>query len=814
MSKLNAIIDRRNVARSAYTVWLVVLLGLAAGAFTLCVVGVALSETRERRTQLARTERAIDELDTQVGQAFNDAQVEIQQLLTGRETAASTGDWLRAINLALNRFGDVTDSPDVARAMTETSAFFAELASLRNRCIDWNTEYLATQSRLAERAKMAEASLGDMRAALSSAEGRQRLNLAAAIRQFHRLSGPAAQEVAGRIIAALDSANDVTEIPVEVSNLALLCERLTGEEQIDHLSDLKDNLFSPSLFRLGRFAARTGDPHAALHRDLSASLDALKEAVFGVGYRMDSDHQTLIPGMDGLYTLCRQRIESRSHREALRVEATHNADRYKAADDRLGAVTDVIREAITARIERNLVDGWRRLLAITIACGVLLTALGMMITRLIRRQIIAVEATRAALRDSEERARMIVENALDAVITMDSDGVITRFNAQAEAVFGWPTIEAVGLGITQLITRTSQGSVLSADLEECLKKWEGPMLNQWIEVKAIRRNGDEFPAELSITPIHCDGKMIFSAFLRDLTQQKEAEAERERLWLELQDASHRAGMAEVATGVLHNVGNVLNSVNVSATLVADRLRQSKVSGLGKAARMIEEHREDLPRFISEDQRGRQLPEYLVNVAQLLADEQSSLMDEMKSMEQGIEHIRQIVQAQQSWAKNSTMRERIRPAELLSEALKVTMAAYERHGIEVVEQVEEIGEFGLDRHKILQVLVNLLSNAKHALKRVERADKRITLRLGMCDGPEGRRVLFSVRDNGTGIRAEHMDKLFMHGFTTRKEGHGFGLHSSINAAREMGGTLRVFSEGEGKGAEFVLEIPVEQSEVRV
>ena len=111
----------------------------------------------------------------------------------------------------------------------------------------------------------------------------------------------------------------------------------------------------------------------------------------------------------------------------------------------------------------------------------------------------------------------------------------------------------------------------------------------------------------------------------------------------------------------------------------------------------------------------------------------------------------------------------------------------------------------DKHKVLQILVNLLRNAKHALEEGGGGDKRLKLRVGI-NGE--RRVKISVSDNGVGIAPEHLSRIFEHGFTTRKEGHGFGLHSGALAAREMGGSLGAHSAGPGQGATFTLEFPAQ------
>jgi len=112
---------------------------------------------------------------------------------------------------------------------------------------------------------------------------------------------------------------------------------------------------------------------------------------------------------------------------------------------------------------------------------------------------------------------------------------------------------------------------------------------------------------------------------------------------------------------------------------------------------------------------------------------------------------------------------------------------------------------VEKHKVLQILINVLRNAKYACDDSERNEKKITVRISGRDG----RVSISVADNGIGIPPENLTRIFNHGFTTRKEGHGFGVHSGANAAREMGGSLSAVSEGTGHGATFTLELPVQR-----
>ncbi len=127
----------------------------------------------------------------------------------------------------------------------------------------------------------------------------------------------------------------------------------------------------------------------------------------------------------------------------------------------------------------------------------------------------------------------------------------------------------------------------------------------------------------------------------------------------------------------------------------------------------------------------------------------------------------------------------------------------QHGVEIIREFADVPPFNTDKHRVLQILVNLLRNAKHACQDSERTDKRLTVRITN----EGDRIRVSVNDNGIGIPPENLTRIFNHGFTTKKDGHGFGLHSGALAATELGGSLTAHSDGAGCGATFTLELPV-------
>ena len=288
----------------------------------------------------------------------------------------------------------------------------------------------------------------------------------------------------------------------------------------------------------------------------------------------------------------------------------------------------------------------------------------------------------------------------------------------------------------------------------------------------------------------------------EVTERVAAVEREDLLQLQLREASRHAGMAEVATSVLHNVGNVLTSVNVSASLVTDNLRRSKAAGLGQVVSLLQEHQPDLGHFIGHDERGRQLPAYLDALAKHLLADQSTALLELDSLRKNIDHIKEIVSMQQSYAKLAGVTETVEVAQLVEESLRINAGGLARHAIRLECAFAPVPQITVDKHKVLQIMVNLLRNAKHACQNSVAAERRITVQITPGEGM----VYITVSDNGVGISPENLTRIFSHGFTTKQDGHGFGLHSGALGAREMGGALRAASQGPGQGATFTLELP--------
>ncbi len=289
----------------------------------------------------------------------------------------------------------------------------------------------------------------------------------------------------------------------------------------------------------------------------------------------------------------------------------------------------------------------------------------------------------------------------------------------------------------------------------------------------------------------------------DVTDSINKEKQLESANRQLIEATRQAGMAEVATGVLHNVGNVLNTVNVAANILADRFRDSKVTSIYKVCALLRENSADLPSFFTNDPRAAKLVPYLTSLADTLDQERTETMAELSTLLKSVDHIKDVIWMQQSYASVAGMVEPLNLPETIEDAIKLSTNALQRHSIHVIREFAQTGPVRAERHKVLQILVNLINNAKRAMETKEPSQRHLTLRIGFGDTGI---ITVKVIDNGIGIPPENITRIFSHGFTTKKDGHGFGLHSSANAAKQMQGSLVAESDGVGKGATFILTLP--------
>ena len=399
----------------------------------------------------------------------------------------------------------------------------------------------------------------------------------------------------------------------------------------------------------------------------------------------------------------------------------------------------------------------------------------------------------------EERFRQLSQSAPIGIFETDAAGRVLFLNPHLLVITGRPFAEVADAGWQSAVHPEDAARVLGG-WADCAR--EGREFDQ--ELRLRRPSGEDRWVHARSVVLRSESGQItgHAGTVEDITERRRTAGELDAAHAELLEKSRLAGMAEVATDVLHNVGNVLNSVNVSATCVADGLRRSKAANLEKVVALLHEHAADLGGFFTHDPKAKHLPGYLQKLTQHLAQERAAALMELTELQQHIDQIKDIVALQQGSAQITATLEPVQLAELLDDALRLNLSGLDQHNVKVVTEFEVVPAVKAQKHQLLQILVNLVRNAQRACADSGRADRRLTLRLR--NGADQVRV--SVTDNGVGIPPENLTRIFAHGFSTRQRGPGLGLHSGALAVKEMGGALSAASDGPGRGATFTLELP--------
>lgn len=300
---------------------------------------------------------------------------------------------------------------------------------------------------------------------------------------------------------------------------------------------------------------------------------------------------------------------------------------------------------------------------------------------------------------------------------------------------------------------------------------------------------------------------LYLQLIKETEERKSLEIKNQTLNNDLIVAARRAGMTDISTSILHNVGNVLNSVNTSATIISDKIKNSKISNLADVAHLIKDHEGDISNFISSTPQGQRLPGYIIKLAEAWNGDKELMVTEMASVEGGIRHIKEIISKQNLLGSALGRTEVLQITDLIEDALMLNKPLYQKSDINIIREFNNTKEVEVDRVKLLQIVTNLVKNGIESITEQNPETKKLILRTQEKDGNY---FVIQIVDNGVGISKDNMNKIFSLGFTTKKNGHGFGLHSGAISAQEMGAQFFVESEGPGKGATFSLVLPYEFS----
>ena len=813
----------REARRIFWMVRALVALGLATIIGIVGLAGWQLGTFRAERSKLQIEQARLSQTSEDILGLANAARVEITAIFD-ENTAVGKTD--AAASLA-QMIDDLLDStlkmlaPDVLKRLDHLTD---RLEMIEKLGVEWHAHYDPVWQDIKSQRTMGQVRdlVTGLRGAVDILEGGQRLHEAIQYKRWHTAKG----EEAGRLAQSILTERSGGQTPGkgdmarELTEMASLVELLGGEEQLDNLADLKDNKFTPALDRLSRNVAELIDPDSDSGVHIPRTIENLKLALFGRGYSMDDEHQTIRVGTGGLYALRQDTLLLRLERERLKSErqmVSHEIDIAVAAFVKSAQIRA---EALSEEMEQVLNSSWRRMTIIGVCGSGLFLWLAWWISRAIHGQVSVIELAKSDAESGRQTAlglmkdlqklrhdnELVLNSIGEGIHWIDRQGTIIYENPTAVRLLGWQ--------ISDLLGRPAHATMhyRRADGSEYPKN-ECPIYATLVTGKERRvdtevfwrKDGTSFPVDYTTTPVRNENGEIVGAVVvfSDITERKRAQADIAVLNTKLITTARLAGMAEVATGVLHNVGNVLNSVNVSAALVTENLHKSKLSGLTKVAELFRSHAGDLAAFAATPQ-GLQVPKYVGMLADCWTREQSAMLLELEALNGNIDHIKQIVTMQQTFAKVAGTTEIVQITDLLEDALRINAGSLERHRVQVTRNFATVPSLCMEKHKILQILVNLVQNAKQAMALCAPGSGMLTLETAQSGDDH---VSVSVCDNGVGIPAENLKRIFAHGFSTRKDGHGFGLHSSALAAREAGGTLIAYSGGLGQGARFVLDIPI-------
>ncbi|MDY6880575.1 MAG: PAS domain S-box protein [Thermodesulfobacteriota bacterium] len=404
-----------------------------------------------------------------------------------------------------------------------------------------------------------------------------------------------------------------------------------------------------------------------------------------------------------------------------------------------------------------------------------------------------------ALRLAQEEKLALIEQTTEAIVSVGMDGRIEVANPAAEILFGRSANELKSVSLESVLS----SSVLISFLKQ--GTFERTQTNGEIkdaEAIAIHPDGSQIPAMLNAA-IRKDSQGRVSGLIMAISDTRE----QKRMQQELMDLAHQSGMAEIATGVLHNVNNVLTSVNLSSELIQENLRQSRINGLEKAVGLIEENVDRFDCFLANDPKGKVLVDYIRKATDTVAKERNRNLEKIDKLLEYINQVKELISMQQSYARFGGVKEQVDPAQILDDALGMHASAFERNNVRILKQYSEVPLITVDRQKLIQALLNLVKNAREALFSAEdKGDLVLKLQIDACENGTGKILVISVEDNGPGIAEEHLERVFEYGFTTKDYGNGFGLHATALSIKDMGGEISVRSEGKGMGTAFVVEIP--------
>lgn len=411
------------------------------------------------------------------------------------------------------------------------------------------------------------------------------------------------------------------------------------------------------------------------------------------------------------------------------------------------------------------------------------------------------------LKSSAEWLRALFDTATRAgigIIVIDAGGdhagTIQSINPAVSQIIGYEEDNIIGKNVLQFFHPESHEEILKSYSSLKMKQKDLPQKQVY---KAVGIDQQIIHLEISAVSTEVKNKPVIVAYTTDISDRIAAEKELADVSGKLVESAHKAGMADIATGILHNVGNILASVLVSTQVINEMITNSKIIKFKRANTILRENSKNLDQFILENPKCKKLLVYYLEIENGIDKEIEAFRHHLLRLNEKVNVIRDVISAQQNYAGTASLALKMSVNDIIEEALAMLMETKEFQNIRVIKKMNKIPDITVQKTKLVHVLINLFKNAIDAMFELPTENKILTISTELIEN----NVFIKVSDVGHGIKETDLEKIFAHGFSTKPNGFGFGLHSTANYMTEMGGSIKAESEGKNKGATFVLKFPL-------